>query len=62
MDAIFDVIYFILTWLNNIRPRSRRKYFPNGIISIQKDLVYDQPTSEEGYLLKEKIATHLKKE
>ena len=43
-------------------PRSKRKYFPNGISTIQKDLIYEQPTSEEGYLLKEKIASHLKKE
>ena len=45
----------IKNWKPFLNDFSRKKYFPEGIASIQKDLSYNMPTSEESYQLKEKI-------
>jgi coiled-coil and C2 domain-containing protein 2A len=49
-------------WKPFLNESSRKKYFPEGIASIQKDLSYEYPSSEESYQLSRTIYEHLKKE
>ncbi len=47
-------------WKPFLNEASRKKYFPNGIATIQKDLEYEYTSSEEAYDLTNKIHEHIK--
>ena len=49
-------------WKPFLNESSKNKYFPDGIASIQKELKYEYPTSQESYQLSKKIYEYLKKE
>jgi len=39
-----------------------KKYFPQGIASVQKDLTYEEPNGEEAKQLQDKIYEFLKRQ
>jgi coiled-coil and C2 domain-containing protein 2A len=49
-------------WMPFLNDFSRKKYFPDGISSIQKDLIYEEPTKEESLNLTNTIYDHIKRE
>ena len=49
-------------WTPFLNDYSRKKYFPEGIATIQKDITYHQPTSEESLNVKTQIFDYLKRE
>jgi hypothetical protein len=49
-------------WIPFLNEISRKKYFPDGIATIQRDLIYEQPTSDASHNLKLQIFNYLKQQ